>query len=89
MGNVIIIATDMMVLLAHEVKQHGKVVADADMKHCPNEGCTQKFITQEQLSRHLRLICQRGADIPCDDPTCKRGLQEQGTDESTFCQPYR
>ena len=59
-------------LLAHEVKQHGKVVADADMKHCPNEGCTQKFITQEQLSRHLRLICQRGADIPCDDPTCKR-----------------
>ena len=59
-------------VLAHEVKQHNKVVPDSDKKACPNEGCQAKFITKEQLSTHLKLICQKGADIPCKHQDCEK-----------------
>ena len=64
-------------LLAHRVKQYAFVVPDEDMQHCPNEGCNQKFLTKEQLSRYLRLICQKGADVPCDEPSCSRTFKNR------------
>ena len=64
-------------VLAHEVRKHNKVVPEADKKVCPNEGCQSKFITQEQLNTHLRLICQKGADIPCQHQDCDKKFKNK------------
>ena len=57
---------------SHRIKQHGYVMPDEEKVQCTNEGCTQKFSTKEQMTRHKRLTCQKATDVACLDETCDK-----------------
>ena len=64
---------------AHEVKQHGRKLREDEIVKCPNadKGCTKTFLTMENCKRHVRLICQKQAEVKCQDPTCTRQLKNK------------
>ena len=60
-------------LKAHKVKLHGLIIPDEEMVPCTNAPeCKQKFITQENMRQHYRLICQKQATVTCPHPGCDR-----------------
>ena len=64
---------------AHEVKQHGRKLREDEIVKCPiaDKGCTKTFLTMENCEWHVRLICQKQADVKCQDPTCTRQFKNK------------
>ena len=72
-------------LKAHKVKQHGLIIPDEEMVPCTNAPeCKQKFIIQENMRQHYRLICQKQATVTCPHPGCDRTFKNQTQMKSHF-----
>ena len=61
----IILQIEKMLSLLNEGKHHGRKLTEDEIVKCPNanKGCTKTFLTMENHKRHVRLICQKQADI--------------------------
>ena len=57
---------------SHRIRQHGFILPDEEKVQCTNKGCTQKFSTKEQMTRHRNLTCQQTKDVSCLDETCDK-----------------
>ena len=66
-------------VLAHKIKAHNLVLSEEEKVKCPNadKGCTKTFNTQEQCRRHLRLICQKTAEVKCKHEGCDRKFKNE------------
>ena len=72
-------------LKAHKVKQHGLIIPDEEMVPCTNAPeCKQKFITQEKMRQHYRLICQKQGTVTCPHSGCDRTFKNQTQMKSHF-----